>query len=450
MKIYVIKQNIVLGYLEEKKFNEIIFKYNDEIKKSQYLIGLEEKINISYDGLFPIFENLLPENQHISVLKNKNNISTNIEVLLYLESIHGSFKFCKEEDLNTLILNETSIYNYSEVKKEILGDYEFPNILEEYKLNVDEDILHPIDLSKSSKVIGLSGYQYKFSIKLDEVKKEVIKAENTNYFMKPYNNAYLDYNTKNDSLYAPYLLINEHLFMSFAKKFGFSIPYNAIIKGNKDYHYIIKRYDRYKNISFDHEELATLLNMMSNKKYDTTVKKVMQKAKEYISNEDIKELYSFFIFSIIIGHGDLHSKNISLINSSNNIDTNKKSIAPYYDISTTKIYKDLGTKDIGIKLLNKTSNIKLDDIIKVGEYIDLNKKEVTEVTYKICNFFKQEFLSFFNLYPKEIKNLEFITNKYRYKVTLEAIYKKYYKQRVDFINKNIIKDDEEKAKDIFS
>ena len=62
------------------------------------------------------------------------------------------------------------------------------------------------------------------------------------------------------------------------------------------------------------------MNKNSDQKYKVTMKDVMETAKEYISKEQLVELYRFIVFSVVIGHGDLHAKNISLIYSSNKFD----------------------------------------------------------------------------------------------------------------------------------
>lgn len=49
----------------------------------------------------------------------------------------------------------------------------------------------------------------------------------------------------------------------------------------------------------------------------------------------------------------------------NNVNEIKKIISPFYDISTTKIYKDTKRNDIGVKVLKKTSNIKRSDILNL-------------------------------------------------------------------------------------
>lgn len=98
--------------------------------------------------------------------------------------------------------------------------------------------------------------------------------------MKPYNKYQLNYG---GNIYAPCLLINEYLFMTLARDLSFAVPYNAIIKGENDYHYIIKRFDRFNGIKFDHEEFATLLGLNTDTKYDATITEVLEKSKQYLS-----------------------------------------------------------------------------------------------------------------------------------------------------------------------
>ena len=237
MKIFVVKNKQFFGTLSQVS-EKIRFVYSDKIPLNSYLQGLQEKENIS-NTLFPIFENMLPEFEQVNFIKAQNNISNEIEVLLYLSDIHGSYEFYKEDDFYKLKQKEQNIFHFNDLQEEILdNNYTFPNILE-YSLDIDESILYPNGLA-NSKVIGLSGYQYKFSIIKDDDKEAISydPSKSSNYFMKPYSKYYTTYapNDKNRS-YIPYLLINEHLFMSLARDFGFSVPYNAIIKHGSDYRF---------------------------------------------------------------------------------------------------------------------------------------------------------------------------------------------------------------------
>jgi serine/threonine-protein kinase HipA len=434
MKIFVVKNQQLLGTLSQES-GKIKFIYSDEISVDSYLQGLKEKENIS-NTLFPIFENMLPEFEQVNFIKAQNNITTQIEVLLYLSDIHGSYEFYKEDDFYKLKFQEQNIFNFNELKDEILdNNYTFPNILE-YDLNIDDSILYPNGLA-NSKVIGLSGYQYKFSVIKDDDKKSITydEAKSGNYFMKPYSKYYTTYTPHDkDRSYIPFLLINEHMFMSLARDFRFNVPYNAIIKHGSDYHYIIKRYDRYGELKIDHHEILTLMNKNSDQKYKVSMREVMETAKEYISKEQLVELYRFIVFSVVIGHGDLHAKNISLIYSSNKFDEETMQLSPFYDVSTTKIYKDTKKNDIGLKIGNRTSNIKKVDLLQLASWIDISEEKATNLIEQISTQFIDTFESYIEKLPANIKALPYHTSKYGGQKPFEIILKEYFKNRVDYLS----------------
>lgn len=438
MKIFVVKNKQFIGTLSQESGN-IKFVYNDEISVDSYLQGLKEKENIS-NTLFPIFENMLPEFEQVNFIKIQNNITTQIEVLLYLSDIHGSYEFYKEDDFYKLKLQKQNIFYFDELKDEILdNNYTFPNILE-YSLDIDNSILYPNGLA-NSKVIGLSGYQYKFSIIKDDDKKSITydEAKSSNYFMKPYCKYYTTYAPhEKDRSYIPYLLINEHLFMSLAMDFGFSVPYNAIIKHGSDYHYIIKRYDRYGEHKIDHHEILTLMNKNSDQKYKVSMKDVIKTADKYISKEQLVELFRFIVFSVVIGHGDLHAKNLSLIYASNSLDEKTMQLSPFYDISTTKIYKDTKVNDVGLKIGNKTSKIKKADLLQLASWVNISEEKATNLIEQTSKQFISTFEGYIEKLPNNIKALPYNTSKYGGQKPFEVVLKEYYKNQVESINKNIL------------
>ncbi|MFA7083999.1 MAG: HipA domain-containing protein [Arcobacteraceae bacterium] len=438
MKIFVVKNQQLLGQLKQSN-EKIIFTYNSSIDKSQYIKSLKEEENIS-TSLFPIFENMLPEFEQLNLLKAQKNITSQIEVLLYLSDIHGSYEFYSEEDFIKLQLQKQTIFQFNEVKHEILdNNYTFPNILE-YSLDIDESILYPNGLV-NSKVIGLSGYQYKFSVIKNDENRTIHYdlSKNSNYFIKPYSKYYTTYAPLDkERSYIPYLLINEHIFMTLARDFGFDIPYNAILKHGNDYHYIIKRFDRFQTSKIDHHEILTLMNKNSYQKYKVTMREVLEVAKKYISNEQLIELYRFIVFSVIIGHGDLHAKNISLIYSSNQFNEDKMVLSPFYDISTTKIYKDTKHNDIGLKIGKKTSNLKKIDLIKLADFIEISEefanKEIEQITKQFINTFE----NYINNLPANIKALPYYTSKYGGQKPFEVVLKEYYLSRVETLSVNML------------
>lgn len=438
MKIFVVKNKQFIGTLSEE-IGKIRFVYNDEIPTSSYFQGLKEKENIS-SNLFPIFENMLPEFEQVNFIKAQNNISTQIEVLLYLTDIHGSYEFYTQNDFEKLELQKQNIFNFIDTKEEILdNNYTFPNILD-YSLSIDDSILYPNGLA-NSKVIGLSGYQYKFSIIKDDINKTISydETKNSNYFMKPYSKFYTSYMpNEKDRSYIPYLLINEHLFMSLARDFGFSVPYNGIIKHDSDYHYIIKRFDRYGELKIDHHEILTLMNKNSDQKYKVSMREVLETAKMYISKEQLVELFRFIIFSAVIGHGDLHAKNLSLIYSSNKLDERAMQLSPFYDISTTKIYKDTKKNDVGLKIGNRISKIKKTDLLQLALSIDIDQNLANNLIEQTSKQFIDTFQTYIEKLPDSIKALPYHTSKYGGQKPFEAVLKKYYKNRVEDLYNNLL------------
>lgn len=440
MKIYVIKNNVPIGTLSEDAKGNITFDYLKNIQSNQYITGLEDKKNAS-STLFPVFENLLPEHEQLNEIRLEYNIKREIDLLLYLDNIHGSFEFCREGDFSATSYIACETFKYSDVVGQILNsEYPFPNILHEYLLNIPNDKLHPVGLT-GSKVMGISGFQYKFSVhKNDNLNKISFDNHNSSeYIMKPYNIHYSKFTpTITDSAYIPYLLINEHLFMTMARDFGFKVPYNGIIRHKDDYHYIIKRYDRYDGMKIDHHEILTLLGKQSNEKYTVSCKEIMNVVSKYLDEDEILQLYRFMVFSIVISHGDLHAKNISLIFKSNALNERGMTLAPIYDVSTVGIYKDTKGNDIGMKVKNKRNNIKLDDLLWLAEIAHIERDIASNVIKDISSKFLVEFESYIDRLPSEIRKLPVYTSKYRAFDTFEKVLRKFYGERKLYISKNLL------------
>ncbi len=421
MLIYVYKQNQFLGELEEEN-NNITFTYSKYIDKNYYIVSMKNTIN-KLDDLPLVFKNLLLENSDLINIKTP----TKIEKLLLLQDTHGSYQFKK---LKSNSHSKDKIHNYQDVKNEILeNNYIFPNILD-YKINISPERLNT---NNKNNIIGLSGFQHKFSIIKDDENKIITPATNdSNYFIKPYNEHHLNFN---QNLYIPCLLINEHLFMTIARDLGFSVPYNAIVKGKNDYHYIIKRFDRFGQIKFDHEEFATMLGFDTNTKYDATIIEILEEAQKYLSKTELKQLLSFIFYSVVISHGDLHSKNLSLIHQSNAFSESNKSLSPYYDISTTALYRLAEKNDIGMRIYSKKKKIKKQDFLKLAKKFKINDFE-DEIT-RISQYFVNNFQKYINKLPDDIKNKPITQSRYNAKKSFKFILEKYYRQRCKYIKDKI-------------
>lgn len=435
-KIYVIKNSQKFGILVENG-NDIIFTYDDKITKDSYIKGLDKKVNQS-SILFPLFQNLLPEHHQLELLKQKHNISNQIDILLYLNNIHGSYEFYNDDTFASFIPSFHTVYEYNTVCDVLLeSTYPFPNILN-YHLNIDKEILFPEGLVYD-KAMGLSGYQYKFSVDVDHQNQLVNYTQNDHglYIMKPYNKSMSTYDRHNSDDYIPYLLLNEHFFMSFAREFGFKIPYNAIIYDGSEFHYIIKRYDRYNNAKFDHKEILTFMLKQSSEKYRVSMKDVLLEAKDNLDKSELEYLFRFIVYSIIIAHGDLHAKNLSLIEKKNTLEKQSFIVSPFYDISTTKIYRSLKTKDIGLKVGKRQHKITKEDICSLANAIDLPENVTEDIINETALLFATKFKQYVDLLPNEIKGLQFKKGGFGSFDPLEVVLNNYYDNRIEYITQSL-------------
>jgi len=165
------------------------------------------------------------------------------------------------------------------------------------------------------------------------------------YLLKPYAS---DSRIK----HTPYLALNEHLFMSFAKnELKLDVPYTAILLGeDRDFYFLVKRYDRYKGYKYHQYDFAQELHIESEDKYDISILSILDKFCEVLSDKKSREnVFCFMVYSSLIKHGDLHAKNIGLIE----IGDKKWALAPLYDIISTYVYEGKNSDDFGIAFDHK-------------------------------------------------------------------------------------------------
>ena len=436
MQLYVIKNSRLIGTLSETYDGMVTFEYAADIAADQFLPDLADKVNTA-TTLFPVFENLLPEHEQLTLLRTAHKITNKIGTLLYLDNVHGSFEFY--DSINKIPSSPAlTTFIYSQRKHEILeSNYAFPNILNDYTLDIPTERLYPSGLT-GSKITGISGYQYKFSVHKDDTSKRIYldDSRESHYILKPNNLHYSEFKPKDkDNAYIPFLLVNEHIFMSFARNFGFDIPYNGIIKQDEHFHYIIKRYDRFQNMKIDHYEVLSLLGKQSADKYSITCKEIVEKCKEYLTADDLVQLFRFIVFSIIIGHGDLHAKNISLISHSNNSGETKMELAPLYDISTSSIYFDVDNNDIGLSINGKKKEITLNDLLWLAGVANIHEDVARKIISDIAMQFVETFETHINQLPSDIKELPFYSRKaiYASRLSLSEVFSKYYINRCRYI-----------------
>ena len=184
-------------------------------------------------------------------------------------------------------------------------------------------------------------------------------------------------------------LANEHVTMQIAKQvFGIKIAECAFVKfANGTPAYITKRFDYNKNgEKLNQEDFTSVLQVTD--KYKS---KTYQDVGEWLNPLNRIGLLRILIFNFITGNGDVHLKNISLLETSDG----DMMLSPSYDLMNTKIhltdnlmalnlFKELEQTNLP---LGKTYNYTRNDFIEFGKRLKIKDSIITKI---IDTFNKKE------------------------------------------------------------
>ena len=399
--IYVVKDNEIAGILF-KLSDRYRFYYDNEflINKSKPIPSLDLQIlPFDFNNIPAVFEENIPEGINREILETTSRTADEFQILTMLEDNIGDLSFTKTREI---VKNKSSNPPYLSSLNEILGSNPKINVLKDLVVDIEDEILFPdgYDISKLEikKAHGISGFQYKKLVNIDTDNKKIVLDDSAHaYILKPYSKTKANKDNEN---YFPHISLNEHLFMSFAKNtLGFRVPYSAIVKNENDeeYHYIVKRFDRFGLHRYAKSTFAVFLGLRSDNKYDTTSEKLFERiAKELINPHERMELLKHYVYSVIIQHEDMHTKNLSLI-----YDRDLVFFAPLYDVACTGFYDTSKGYDSHLTINGKQSNIRPNDFKPLCERLKVNFKEFKKEAHIIAKLYETELPS----YIEEIKSL---------------------------------------------
>ncbi len=446
-KLYVYQNQICIGYLGFD-YEQYLFAYDTQyLIDSTYNTVFEMPIDIktyTQGRCFVDFEEILPEGIDKKILIEKtgnateffllanNNYSAN-DLVLSLEPL----------SFNKHIKTESYLLR----KEKILGKNSFPNV---YDLTIDleETALFPSEFVSQEEVekvrtISLSGYQHKLQVIIRDDSILMPKdGEEVEYFIKPYHPQKAD---PHSTYYFPHIALNEHLHMTFAKnELGFDVPMSGVFKreGDREYHYIIKYFDRYKGYKFQRKEFASYLGLHSDNKYDTSSEKLFEMAsKVLLREEDRLRMLEYYFYSFVIKHEDMHTKNISTI-----YDNGKLFLAPLYDIATTGFYNGIQNYESHLPINGKQTNIRLKDFLVLVEKANVPKKLFLQKAYFILKTYKEKMPRYIKriskleesyFYKKERPNAQDKKVKIKDKVLLQEVMLEEFYKRIAVLEKNL-------------
>jgi len=419
-QIAVLKSGELVGFLGYE-VGRYLFEY-EKSYKGKMLDGLSKESISTSATLFPLFENLIPESdRRDAYIAEGKNLA---QILLELENTHGDFDFVSVDKLYGYKKNYGSRKSWLSVKDKILEKQMFVNILD-FKIEVEKEILE--DKGKHS---SLSGYQNKIDINIDFEKGEIYQSSDALYLLKPYSvqSAVYDFRDKNQT-HLPFLGLNEHLFMSFAKNaYGFDVPWSGVVIGEKDFHYVVKRYDRYDGYKYEQRDFAQIMNIKSDQKYFTTSERLFDAIGEVVkSKEDRVRFLEFYIFSFVIEHADLHIKNISILN----IGEDKYRLSPLYDLISNGVYRG-DSDELGLPLGGKRRNISLESFYELSSRLGISRVETKKIMKRVIGTFIDEFPRYIKISSTitAFENLKIQKNRYSFG-SFSTDLQKFYNRRIE-------------------
>ena len=446
-KLYMYQNQTLIGYLGYD-YKQYYFAYD-----TNYLLNANNQVRFemdfsleifTQDECFVDFEETLPEGIDKKILIEKTGNATEFFLL-------GSNNYSPNDlifsDVKLEFQSEALNQSYLSNKETILGKNIFPNVLEQ-KVALSDTVLFPSNYEdkeeefKSVRTISLSGYQHKFQVVItgDQI-REPKDGELVEYFVKPYHP--LKANPQS-SYYFPHIAINEHLHLTFAKnELGFDVPESGLFKSDEDkeYHYVVKYFDRFQNYKFQRKELSTYMGLDSEKKYNASSEKLFTKANEVlISKDDKATLLKYYFYSFLIKHEDMHTKNLSTI-----YDSGKTFISPLYDVATTGIYEGMRGYESHLPINGKQTNIRFNDFMSLASKLGISRQDFKELARNIT-------MKYLEKMPKYIDRISYLENtefylkskpnesgkdqKFIGETTLKDVIYKNYSKRIQTLEKN--------------
>jgi len=190
---------------------------------------------------------------------------------------------------------------------------------------------------------------------------------------------------------------NEYAIMELARQSGIEVPKTALIPLEqirgipKDierfgtHAYIIKRFDRNENGEAVHiEDFAQVFAVYPEKKYDAaSYRNIVEVVWAELGTQGLAEFIRRFVFNALVGNGDMHLKNWSLIYP----DKKTPQLAPAYDFVSTLPY--LPDDSLALNFLQKKTygSLTIEQFEKFAAASHLPKKLVCDTVLEtVSNF----------------------------------------------------------------
>lgn len=367
-QLEIYKKDQKAGILERTEtavrfvYDDTYFENNLTPDLSIHLHKGKKIYEIQGENVPPFFAGLLPEGKRFKTMIK--SLKTSEDDLFTLLAALGNNTI---GDVKTGIVIKKSEPKENRLAKINFYDYFFSYINEIVGSNTSDT--------------SLAGVQEKISASMLIIPLNMAK-KNQNYILK------LNPRDKNS------LVENEHAIMDLAKKCGLVVAKTKIIHDrdlNKGL--LVERFDCDKNLRFHVEDGCQFLNKYPSEKYRLSLREVADAIFNYSKSSQVQilNLLKLYLFSYLIGNGDLHAKNISLIEKNNDL-----TLSPGYDILSTYPYGDF---KMALKINGRDDNITPQDFINFGKMYQIPEKVTNKMINMMIKKLKRYYLNSFEKIP---------------------------------------------------
>jgi len=344
-RIEIYKKNCPAGFLSRTDSGSE-FRYHDAYFLDPTKPGLSVHLNKQEpvyrtigDNLHAYFAGLLPEGRRLKALVS--NVKTSEDDLFSLFAAAGSSAI---GDVWAQGIGEHS----AEIKQ--LKQVDFYELFSTYCQGI----------GKLKEDVALAGVQEKISASMISFPLRTAK-KNKKYILK--------LNPKDK----PNLIENEWAFMQLAQKCGLETAAVKLVQDKQNnLGLLVERFDHfYQQDQWQYlhmEDICQLMNKYPQDKYNVSFKEVCQAISQYCpaGSLQVTQALLIYVFSYLIGNGDLHAKNLSLIERA---DTGELVLSPAYDLLTTYIYKD---DSMALKIDGRDKNIKRETFVSFARRFNIS------------------------------------------------------------------------------
>lgn len=237
------------------------------------------------------------------------------------------------------------------------------------------------EMAKKNILVGgtVQGVQKKISLGLSEGehKKITIVDYPIGFILKPQVEEY------------SYLPEYEHLTMQMAEIVGIKTVPNALIYFDGRLAYITRRIDRYdeqgNHTRLAMEDFCQLEERLTEDKYKSSYERCVKIIKKYSNRTgfDLTEILLRIIFAFITGNSDMHLKNFSLIQDSQN--SFEYHLSPAYDLLPVNLIMPEDLEELALTLNGKKRNLNIRDFNVLASACGIQENVVIKMIRKIAS-----------------------------------------------------------------